>query len=350
MAIARPQPDYRIPRQLGFGDDPISNTSSRSTSRSRSPMPQTMLFAAVDTPATDEQTQLPNLFLATVQATIDIATEVLDTPISTFMARPGACQEYVQRMIDIRNVWQENPQWPGRDWYVLPRADAMRAKQWKVTSFAASLCRYGSMLFAISNLARALEWWAEEKVFWDFDDDENADPLTFVLRPPPRVKSPAMMLPPPSSFRRSATTLGIDLQSGVATPSSVVYPSVDEVLDGHRDDNAEAAGLLATSEVERKLSTGEGDLHTQVEQARMLNVVLELGLDGNKVGWVNPAWKKVVGLEVDDVIDKDFHKFLAPADSCVVSDASRALIDDVDGHIAHVRFRIQVSLPALIAG
>jgi len=118
-AIPRPHPDYRIPRQPGFNDDPISNTSSRSTSRSRSPMPPAMLFPAADPPATDEQTQLPNLFLATVQATIDIATEVLDTPVSTFMARPGSCQEYVQRMIDIRNVWQENPQWPGRDWYVI---------------------------------------------------------------------------------------------------------------------------------------------------------------------------------------------------------------------------------------
>lgn len=81
-------------------------------------MPSAMLFPATDPPTTDEQTQLPNLFLATVQATIDIATEVLDTPIATFMARPGSCQEYVQRMIDIRNVWQDNPQWPGRDWYV----------------------------------------------------------------------------------------------------------------------------------------------------------------------------------------------------------------------------------------
>jgi serine/threonine-protein kinase RIM15 len=151
------------------------------------------------------------------------------------------------------------------------------------------------MLFAISNLARALEWWAEEKVFWDFDDDENADPLTFVLRPPPRVKSPAMMLPPPSSFKRPATTLGIDMHPGAATPSStIVYPSVDEVLDGHRDEKAQPAGLV-TPEVERKLSSGEGDLHAQVEQARMLNVVLELALDGDLVEWVNPAWKKVVG-------------------------------------------------------
>lgn len=153
------------------------------------------------------------------------------------------------------------------------------------------------MLFAISNLARALEWWAEEKVFWDFGDDENADPLTFVLRPPPRVKSPAAMLLPPSSFKRPTAALGIEpMHPGAATPSGAVYPSVDEVLEGHRDNEQQAkpAGF-ATPEVERKPSSGEGDLHAQVEQARMLNVVIELGLDGDRVEWVNPAWTKVVG-------------------------------------------------------
>lgn len=114
--MSRPQPDYRISRQLGFNDDPISNASSRSTSRSRSPMPLAGPFQAADPPTTDEQTQLPNIFLDTIQATIDIATEVQETPVSQFMAKPGSCQEYVQKMIDIRNVWQEHSEWPGRDW------------------------------------------------------------------------------------------------------------------------------------------------------------------------------------------------------------------------------------------
>ena len=37
------------------------------------------------------------------------------------------------------------------------------------------------------------------------------------------------------------------------------------------------------------------DLRTQVEQAKNVNMVLELSLDGEFVEWINPAWREVVG-------------------------------------------------------
>lgn len=151
------------------------------------------------------------------------------------------------------------------------------------------------MLFAISTLARALEWWQEEKVFWDFNDEstENADPLTFVLRPPPKARSPA----PPSSYRPPQAPLGVDLQHAGASAPAAVYPSVEEVLDMHAHDDGEKTATLPDAQPERRPSAEDGDvdLHTKAEQARMLNVVLELGLDGDFVEWVNPAWEKVVG-------------------------------------------------------
>jgi serine/threonine-protein kinase RIM15 len=48
-------------------------------------------------------------------------------------------------------------------------------------------------------------------------------------------------------------------------------------------------------------------------------------------------------LEVEQIIGQRLMHFLAPADVSVVSDASRALVEDADAHIAHVRFRLQVS-------
>lgn len=48
------------------------------------------------------------------------------------------------------------------------------------------------------------------------------------------------------------------------------------------------------------------------------------------------------------MIGQNLHQFLAPADVSMISDHSRALVESVDGHIAHARFRLQVRpLPPL---
>jgi len=56
-----------------------------------------------------------------------------------------------------------------------------------------------------------------------------------------------------------------------------------------------------------------------------------------------PLQTLALRLEVEQIIGQRLMHFLAPADVSVVSDASRALVEDADAHIAHVRFRLQVS-------
>lgn len=277
--------DQRTPRQP-FLDDAISSSTSRSTSRSRSPYPGQVHEAH---PTTDDQTLLPKSFLAIVQSAIDIATEVLDTSISTFMAKPGSCQEYVQKLIDIRGDWEANPEWPGRDWYVFtsPQGTSLA-----VDANHFPMRRYGSMLYAVSKLGLAVVWWQEEKVFWNFADEgtENAEPLTFVLRPPPKAKPASISSPPPSSYKRPPpAALGIELNSAISS-TPPVYPSVEEVLDEHHD-GEKTATMVPAPEVHESSQ----DLEAKVDLAKRCNLVMELELDGDTIRWVNPAWAELVG-------------------------------------------------------
>jgi serine/threonine-protein kinase RIM15 len=104
------------------GFPPNSAASSRSTSRSRSPMPpNASLESDRQSPSFgvevgDSDSAIPSTFLATLQVVIDIATEVLDTSITALTSRPGSCPELVQKVQHIGSAWDDHPDWPERGW------------------------------------------------------------------------------------------------------------------------------------------------------------------------------------------------------------------------------------------
>lgn len=263
-----------------------SSASSRSTSRSRSPMPGARLLpgddAGVRMPAPD--------LLSGLQEIIAVSTDVLETNVSAMITRPGDCKSMVHRVQQIGRLWDEKKDLPGRGWYV-------------------------QVLLAVAALCRVVEWWEAEKGFWDFDEDSDEDePLAFVMRPSREEEDFAI-----GGEQRQAGSLP---EPPTARPVSVVTSKTP----------LESPALQARAPEAQ-------DLHLQAEHAKSVNIVIELSLGGEIIEWVNPAWEEVVGSDISSAIGTPISAWLAPADVSVLSDASRRLEGD-DTHTAQARFRL----------
>ena len=266
------QNDFLSSYTISKGDpnsapDTPSASSSRSNSRSRSPLPpqivRNLSATGSRSPARSSVSHLPfsgdlaqSAFIVLLQDIIMVATEILDTPIATLTARSGACAEYIQRVQQIGKAWDENPELSCRGWYV-------------------------QLLLAVAGLSRVVEWWEAEKGFWTFDDTDEADaePIVFVAKP--STLSPASLLKSPAphdSAEFSASTskyspLGIDL----GTTESVVDDAPTPVM------------------AQDTIQKDADDLRHTVEQVRSQTLLMELSLDGQLFQYLSSAWEELVG-------------------------------------------------------
>ncbi|GBE79636.1 Serine/threonine-protein kinase cek1 [Sparassis crispa] len=320
----------RLSRTIHLPSRPVhSGQSSRSTSRSRSPLPRSSYADSsisnrrssrilVDDPVDPIMTTLYDI--------IAVATDVTDMSLNQLTAQPKICEQLVQRVQNIGKAWDEHPDWHGRNWYV-------------------------QVLLAIASLSRVVEWWEAEKQFWNFDDndDEQEEPLTFVLKPADEedVVAPTPSLRPEqesipyrllseddaklrmsktsSQGRRSRDEVPKDL-STAATHGQPEHPK----LPSKFSDNTESARVLATER-----------LRLQAETAQNQNIVMELSMDGDHLIWVNYAWRNVVGTDPDELIARRISRVLAPSDWHVFRDASRRLQDD-DSQTVEVKFKLAI--------
>lgn len=262
-----------------------SGQSSRSTSRSRSPLPGNNSRDHVSTSPNRRASRIlvddpVDPIMTTLYAIIGVATDITEMTIAQITAQPNLCLQLVQRVQQIGKAWDEHPEWQGRNWYV-------------------------QVLLAVASLSRVVEWWEAEKSFWNFDDDEDEDeqsePFAFLLRPA------AEEAPPSTSKDRDADVKHLSLspetdsrvrlargtsQIGQAREESRKVSSIIEKdqLEGHRP------GLPrhpAGTESSRVLAAER--LRLQAEQAQNQNIVIELSLDGDHFVWINYAWAVVVG-------------------------------------------------------
>lgn len=153
--------------------------------------------------------------------------------------------------------------------------------------------RYVQLLLAVAGLSRVVEWWEAEKGFWNFaqDEQEDVEPLHFVLKDA-KVISPVQSptKPTPPTIASLGLGFGFDPSSSGSQPQfSSIGIRLDEADPPQQD--GERTATLPKVEVQ---DTTE-DLRDKVEQAKNLNMVLELSLDGEFVEWINPAWREVVG-------------------------------------------------------
>ncbi|KAK7060493.1 rim15, signal transduction response regulator [Paramarasmius palmivorus] len=314
---------------------PRSGHSSRSTSRSRSPLPPLSTHASFsDYPSNPSSNRRASRILiddpidpimTTLYELIGVATEIIDMSITQLTAQPKVCESLVQRIQDIGKAWETHPDWHGRNWYV-------------------------QVLLAVASLSRVVEWWEAEKQFWNFNDNEDEldEPLTFVTKPAeeetgeqaarrdgaheldgfrlnPEDDHRLRLHRPPSHGRRSR-----DEHPKTLTSSSESRPDSHSRNQSKIHDHAESARVLATER-----------LRLQAETAQNQNMVLELSLDGDHLIWINYAWRTVVGTDPDELCGTRISQQLHPADAHVFNTATSRLLED-DSHTVEARFRLRV--------
>jgi len=217
---------------------------------------------------------------------IGVATDITDMTIPQLTAQAKVCETLVQRVQNIGRLWDDHPDWHGRNWYV-------------------------QVLLAVASLSRVVEWWEAEKSFWNFEDKDNEmeEPLTFVMKPP--EERPSTPAPTPTnslgheddldSFRlnpedeqplRVSRTWSSGRRSRDDHPKSLSLSAVPP-KDVSPSPLRSAAKVQESSESARVLATER--LRLQAETAQNQNIVLELSLDGDRILWVNYAWTVVEG-------------------------------------------------------
>ena len=286
----------RLSRTIHIPTRPVrSGQSSRSTSRSRSPLPPNSNHNSFSdsynsgppphsSPSNHRSSRILvddpiDPIMTVLYDIIGVATDIIEMSITQLTAQPKVCEALVQRVQNIGKAWDEHPDWHGRHWYV-------------------------QVLLAVASLSRVVEWWEAEKAFWNFDDndDEQDEPLTFVMKP-----AEDSVIPPPAptpTFRQqegegSSLSFATDDENKLrlTRPTSQTRKSRDEVpkeltMSRPREE-AQPSGSNKMMESARVLATER--LRLQAETAQNQNIVLELSLDGDHFIWINYAWRVVVG-------------------------------------------------------
>jgi serine/threonine-protein kinase RIM15 len=253
-----------------------SGHSSRSTSRSRSPLPPNNHSSFTETlsnPASSSNRRSSRILIDNpvdpimnnLYELISVATDVIDMTVAQLTAQPKNVEAIVQRVQTIGKAWDDHPDWHGRNWYV-------------------------QVLLAVASLSRVVEWWEAEKQFWNFDDndDEQEEALLFVMKPaddhiPPPVPTPRLA-PEEDPRLRLSRPASQGKRPRDEIQSLSVAPLEPKAAPSKTLDTAESARVLATER-----------LRLQAETAQNRNIVMELSLDGDHIIWLNYAWLVVVG-------------------------------------------------------
>jgi serine/threonine-protein kinase RIM15 len=298
----------RLNRSTGLAlDRTRSGTSSRSTSRSHSPMP---MFAKTlpSTADIEDDVEADRQFLASLQELIVIATDVLESSVNSFLTKPSACTEIIQKLQRVGQNWDEHDDWPGRSWYV-------------------------EILMAIAGLRRVLDWWEAEKGFWAFDDEDENEPLLFVLKPKEESKFDQEFK---AHYDRSISPIRPILardpsnQDTQEPRSSEIEPSLSTGRTAHPE----------TADI--PIAKGVDELKFLAEHAKMVNIVMELSLQGEEIQYVNDAIMEVTGQDPDGVLGQPINELLAPADANTFAEATQKLLED-DNNTVQMRVRIEVA-------
>ncbi|PWN29826.1 hypothetical protein BDZ90DRAFT_278074 [Jaminaea rosea] len=319
-----------------------SVSNSRSTSRSHSPMPPTLRPAAdMDSPRFSPARRIRRLpagdpplepFVPALQDIVGIALDVADMPIAALTSRSGACTEIIANIQSVGKAWDEHPDWPGRGWFV-------------------------QLLLAVAGLSRVVEWWEAEKGFWNFDDegDEDAEPISFRFGDQGTYESAGAGSPAKARYPHAPST-----RASSVTSSPALDPTDRRVFsEPERGPSrlALAAAMpeegdesMATTAAETAATTAAGTVvHTGTEPAQrplalgvdQQNVLMELSLDQERLIYVSPAWRDVIGSDPDQLLDSPIADLLAPTDLDTFAEATRQLQLN-ESHTVEIAFRMAV--------
>lgn len=340
-----------LSRQSRHGD---TLSTSRSTSRSHSPMPGATLHGvqATESPQYSPARRLRQLdaeeapvepFVTALQDLVAIAMDVYDTSIYTLTSTSGACSDIISQVQAVGRRWDENPQWDGRGWYV-------------------------QLLLAVAGLSRVVEWWEAEKGFWNFQDETeqgnkgDAEPIRFIVG---NAAAAAVEGQEYGDFSLSSARSAVSTSPSrirQLNPQQILSLTPSQHSSAHSSPALEPWDRRVVSEGDRgRMSLGKAttdaaeDGSSKTEEANATsapvergpdkresqNVVMELSLVGERFLYVSPAWRKVIGSDPGDVLDVPIEEVLAPGDASTFAQATQQLQAN-DAHTVEVAFRLQV--------
>ena len=210
---------------------------------------------------------------------------------SALTSRPGMGSDLVRKVQDVGRAWEENPDWHGRTWYV-------------------------TVLLAVASLSRVVEWFEAERQFWNFEDkdDEEAEPLQFVLRPEYEDGTGTGT----ETVLQSPTTTTTTTKFEDENPLRFTRPEIVERLS--RDERVPQKDLRGPSlghppepqepqqqqQQQRKEEFVEPatesmraqdaeDLRVMADKAKTSNILVELNLDGEHFLYINRTWFDIIG-------------------------------------------------------
>ena len=260
-------------------------------------------------------------FVSTLHDLISVCTDILEMSASTLTSRPGMGSDLVRKVQEVGRAWDGHPDWYGRTWYI-------------------------TVLLAVATLARVIEWFEAERQFWNFEDDDEegeAEPLTFVLKPEfdsegrrsgrgsrergdSTSKTPmaaGLAVDEEGGMKRSREPSGDgdearmsrdervpqkDLRGALGDQGAVIQdstsaPANQKPSDGqnqqqaghqphhpkslHEDPGANIAETLRMEASEH--------LRQKAEKAKSSNILMELNLDGEHFLYINRTWVDVIG-------------------------------------------------------
>lgn len=222
-------------------------------------------------------------FVPALQEIVSLAMEVVETSIEALASRAGACSEIITNVQSVGRVWDEHPEWPGRGWYV-------------------------RLLLAVAGLSRVVEWWEAEKGFWNFEDENElqaGDAIRFILGEggdASHATAQESTTAAPNSLHSPVRVRGIALppsseySSGTSSPA--LDPTVSRRVFSESDRSRLVAAQLAQEEAIEEQTLGQSkEQTTAILEAvpESSNVLIELSLDDERLLYVSPAWRSIVG-------------------------------------------------------
>lgn len=349
----------------------------------------------------------PQPWMQPLEELVAVAMEVLDVSINSLIARPGSCSQLITRVQSIGRFWDDHPEWAGRGWFIqilLAVAGLSRVVEWWEAEKGfwnfndddeqdAEPIRF---ILSGHGSGDAQADTAEQDVgkspgFWPPSTASSptrarafsvapVDVTTITRGSTSDINSPASGLikrdlKPAQDIVQRSTSPAKDAIGAVAHADADVEDADADgdmtIVDRARqipqrqvstglENKAETAGAV-TAVQEEQVEKQEQDVSVHVDEASDsikpasepvsqnfrsagINVLMELSMDDQRLLYLSPAWKTVLGSDPAELYDTPIEELLAPGDGDVFAEASRQLAAN-QSHTVEAVFRLRVEKP-----
>ncbi|KAJ9478431.1 Serine/threonine-protein kinase RIM15 [Pseudozyma hubeiensis] len=343
----------------------------------------------------------PQPWMQPLEELAAIAIEVLDVSINSLIARSGSCSQLISRVQSIGRFWDEHPDWAGRGWFIqilLAIAGLSRVVEWWEAEKGfwnfndeeeqdAEPIRFilGGQGGDAAGEAAEQESGKSSGLWMPSTANSPIRARALSVAPSDvgivhRKSTSGSNSPASGLMRRDLEPIGDQEEGGTLLSSGVTKAVVD---DGQGDLDADADGDMTIVDRARPLPRGKpsgglGDLdgraamldasdNVQPEQSQEageidssgegteeapqqvrqnfrsagINVLMELSMDDQRLLYLSPAWKTVLGSDPAELYGAPIEDLLAPGDTDVFAEASRQL-EANQSHTVEAVFRLRV--------